>query len=197
MSYFAPSMAIFFLMFTVSLGGKTLLEEKNSGTLARISSAPIAEAEILGGKMLGIYLTALAQMAILIVVNAVLFGVAFGDWPAVVALVSALSAAATAWGILLAAAARTPGQVTTGGSAMMLIFGILGGNFISVSGMPAWFRLLGKITPNAWGLDGFVALGMGDGLPQIAGILAGLLVMAAVVFAVSVWILRRRGILRG
>ena len=87
MSYFAPSMAIFFLMFTVSLGGKTLLEEKNSGTLARISSAPIAEAEILGGKMLGIYLTALAQMAILIVVNAVLFGVAFGDWPAVVALV--------------------------------------------------------------------------------------------------------------
>jgi ABC-2 type transport system permease protein len=80
---------------------------------------------------------------------------------------------------------------------MMLIFGILGGNFISVSGMPAWFRLLGKITPNAWGLDGFVALGMGDGLPQIAGILAGLLVMAAVVFAVSVWILRRRGILRG
>jgi ABC-2 type transport system permease protein len=192
MSYFAPSMAIFFLMFTVSLGGRTLLDEKSSGTLARISSAPIGEAAILGGKLLGIYLTALAQMAIL-----VLFGVTFGDGLALAALIAVLTAAATAWGILLAALARTPGQVTTAGSAMMLIFGILGGNFVSVSGMPAWFRLLGKITPNAWGLDGFVALGLGDGLPQIAGVLAGLVVMAAVLFMASVLILRRRGILRG
>ncbi len=197
MAYFAPSMAIFFLMFTVSLGGKSLLEEKNTGTLARLSSAPIREAEILGGKMLGIYLTALAQMAILIGINAVLFHVTFGDPLALAALVAALAAAATGWGILLAALAKTPGQVTTVGSAMMLTFGILGGNFVSASGMPEWFRLAGKITPNAWGLDGFVALGMGDGLPQIAGILAGLLVMAAALFLVSVWILRRRGMLRG
>jgi len=112
-------------------------------------------------------------------------------------LVAVLAAAATAWGILLAALARTPGQVTSVGSAMMLTFGILGGNFVSVAGMPEWFRLLGKITPNAWGLDGFVALGLGDGLPQIAGTLAGLLVMAVVLFLVSVWILRRRSILRG
>jgi len=197
MAYFAPSMAIFFLMFTVSLGGKSLLEEKSTGTLARLSSAPIREAEILGGKMLGIYLTAFAQMAILIVINAVLFRVTFGDPLALAALVAVLAAAATGWGILLAALARTPGQVTSVGSAMMLTFGVLGGNFVAVSGMPEWFRLIGKITPNAWGLDGFVALGMGDGLPQIAGILAGLLIMAAVLFLASVWILRRRSILRG
>jgi ABC-2 type transport system permease protein len=197
MAYFAPSMAIFFLMFTVSLGGKSLLEEKSTGTLARLSSAPIREAEILGGKMLGIYLTALAQMAILIVINAVLFRVAFGDPFALAALVAALAAAATGWGILLAALASTPGQVTSVGSAMMLTFGVLGGNFVAVSGMPEWFRLIGKITPNAWGLDGFVALGMGDGLPQIVGILAGLLIMALALFLVSVWILQRRSILRG
>jgi ABC-2 type transport system permease protein len=197
MAYFAPSMAIFFLMFTVSLGGKSLLDEKNTGTLARLSSAPIREAEILGGKMLGIYLTALAQMTILIQINAVLFHVSFGDPLALAALVAVLAAAATGWGILLAALAKTPSQVTTVGSAMMLTFGVLGGNFVPVSGMPEWFRLAGKITPNAWGLDGFVALGLGDGLPQILGILAGLLVMAAVLFLVSVWILRRRGVLRG
>jgi ABC-2 type transport system permease protein len=80
---------------------------------------------------------------------------------------------------------------------MMLTFGVLGGNFVSTSGMPEWFRIVGKITPNAWGLDGFVALGLGDGLPQIAGILLGLLVMAGILFLASVWILRRRSILYG
>jgi ABC-2 type transport system permease protein len=197
MAYFGPSMAIFFLMFTVTLGGKSLLDEKNGGTLSRLSSAPIGSASVLGGKMLGIYLTALAQMAILMAVNAVVFHVTFGDPLALGGLVAVLAAAATAWGILLAAVARTPGQVTSIGSAMMLTFGVLGGNFVSTAGMPEWFRLLGKITPNAWGLDGFVALGLGDGLPQIAGTLAGLLVMAVVLFPISAWMLRRRSILRG
>jgi ABC-2 type transport system permease protein len=197
MAYFAPSMSIFFLMFTVSLGGKSLLDEKNTGTLSRLGSAPIGEAAILGGKMLGIYLTALAQMIILVAANGLLFHVTFGDPLALLALVATLAAAATGWGILLAALARTPNQVTTWGSALMLTFGVLGGTFVSVSAMPDWFRLLGKITPNAWGIDGFVALGLGDGLPQIAGILVGLLGMAALLFAGSVWIIRRRSILRG
>jgi ABC-2 type transport system permease protein len=196
MAYFAPSMAIFFLMFTVTLGGRSLLDEKSTGTLARLASAPIGETAILGGKMLGIYLTALLQMAILLTVSSLLFGVQFGDPLAVQVLVAALAAAATAWGILLAAVARTPGQVTTIGSALMLTFGVLGGNFVSTTAMPEWFRLLGKISPNAWGLDGFVALALGDGLPQIAGTVAGLGAMAAVLFAVSVWMLRRRGVLR-
>jgi ABC-2 type transport system permease protein len=197
MSYFAPSMAIFFLMYTVSLGGKSLLDEKNNGTLSRLASAPIPESAILGGKMLGIYLMAVAQMSILVLVNTLVFNVRFGDPLALAALIAALAAAASAWGILLAALARTAGQVTTWGMALMLTFGVLGGNFVSVTAMPDWFRLLSKITPNAWGIDGFVALGLGDALPQIAGILAAMLVMAAVLFVASIWILRRRSILRG
>jgi ABC-2 type transport system permease protein len=117
MAYFAPSMAIFFLMFTVTLGGKSLLEEKSSGTLSRLSCAPIGEAEILGGKMLGIYLTTLVQMAILMAVNAILFHVTFGDPSALAALVAVLAAAATAWGILLAALAGSGDQHRIGDDA--------------------------------------------------------------------------------
>ncbi len=197
MAYFAPSMAILFLMYTVSLGGKSLLDEKNTGTLSRLASAPVNESAILGGKMLGIYLTAVAQMGILILANALLFQVKFGDPLALAVLVAALAAAAATWGILLAALARTAGQVTTWGMALMLTFGVLGGNFVTVSALPEWFRTLSKITPNAWGIEGFVALGLGDTLPQIAGKIAALLIMAALLFAASVWILRRRSILRG
>ncbi len=197
MAYFAPSMAILFLMYTVALGGRNLLAEKETGTLSRLVSAPISEATILGGKLLGIFLVAVAQMSILILANSLLFGVKFGDPLGVAALILGLAAAASGYGILLASIARTPGQVSTIGMAMMLTFGVLGGSFIPISNMPDWFSLISKITPNAWGIQGFVALGYGDALPQLAGTLAGLFGMAAVLFILSVGLLRRRNLLQG
>jgi ABC-2 type transport system permease protein len=196
MGYFAPSMAILFLMYTVSLGGRNLLAERETGTLGRLAGSPISETEILGGKLLGIFLVGAAQMAILILANTLIFGVKFGDPLGTAALVVALALAASGWGILLAAVARTPGQVSTIGMAMTLTFGVLGGSFIPVSSMPGWFGLLSKITPNAWGIQGFVALGYGDGLPQLAGTLAGLLAMAAVLFLIAVALLRRKHLLQ-
>jgi len=197
MAYFAPSMAILFLMYTVALGGRNLLAEKETGTLSRLVSAPISEVAILGGKLLGIFLLAVAQMSVLILANALFFGVKFGDPLGVAALILGLAAAASGWGILLAAVARTPGQVATIGMAMMLTFGVLGGSFIPISNMPGWFNLISKITPNAWGIQGFIALGYGDTLPQLAGTLAGLFGMAAVLFLLSVGLLRRRNLLQG
>ena len=197
MGYFAPSMAILFLMYTVALGGRNLLAEKETGTLGRLVSAPISETAILGGKLLGIFLVAVAQMSILILANALLFGVKFGDPLGVAALILGLAAAASGWGILVAAVARTPGQVSTIGMALMLTFGVLGGSFIPVANMPGWFTLVSKITPNAWGLEGFVALGYGDALPKLAGTLAGLFGMAAILFIVSVTLLRRKNLLQG
>jgi len=48
--------------------------------------------------------------------------------------------------------ARTPGQVGSIGTAIMLTFGILGGSFIQTSIMPGWFQVFSKIipTPGAW-----------------------------------------------
>jgi ABC-2 type transport system permease protein len=197
MAYFAPSMAMLFLMYTVALGGRNLLAEKETGTLARLVSAPIHEAAILGGKLLGIFLLAIAQMSILILANALIFGLRFGDPRGVAALIVGLAAAASGWGILLAAVARTPGQVSNIGIAIMLTFGVLGGSFMPISAMPEWFNLLAKITPNAWGIQGFVALGYGDTLPQLAGTLAGLFGMAAILFILSVVLIRRRKLLQG
>jgi ABC-2 type transport system permease protein len=197
MVYFAPAMAILFLMYTVSLGGRNLLAEKEAGTLARLVSAPVHEGALLGGKLLGIFLVAATQMAILMSANTLFFGVKFGDPLGVAALIIALAAAASGWGILLAAVARTPGQVSSVGMAMTLTFGLLGGSFIQISSMPGWFTLLSKITPNAWGLQGFVILGYGDSLPQLAGTLGGLFGMAAVLSILSIVLLRRRRLLMG
>ena len=53
----APSMAMMFLMYTVSNGGRTLLTERNQGTLPRLLVSPTTSVQVLGGKMIGIFLT--------------------------------------------------------------------------------------------------------------------------------------------
>jgi ABC-2 type transport system permease protein len=190
----APSMALMFLMYTVSYGGRTFLTERNQGTLPRLLVTPTTAVQVLGGKMIGIFLTGVAQMLILILGTTLLFSLEWGDPLAAFVLVLAAVFAAVGWGLLLSAIARTPGQVSAIGSAMMLTFGILGGGFINAQAMPAWFRLVTKISPNAWGLDGFTTLALGGGLADIQTPIIALLVMGLILFAVSVFLFNRRGL---
>ena len=190
----APGMALMFLMYTVSYGGRTILTERNNGTLPRLLVSPTHAAQILGGKMIGIFLTGAAQMLVLILGTTFLFQLQWGDSLAVLVLVLSAVFGAVGWGMLLTAIAKTPGQVSAIGSALMLTFGILGGTFINMDNMPAWFRYVTKITPNAWGVDGFTTLALGGGLHDILTPILALLCMGLVLFAVAVILFSRRGL---
>jgi ABC-2 type transport system permease protein len=190
----APGMALMFLMFTVSNGGRTLLTERSHGTLPRLLVSPTTTVQVLGGKVIGIFLTGAAQMLILIGGTSLMFGVQWGDPLAVLVLVLAAVCGAVGWGMLITAVARTPGQVSAVGTAIMLTFGILGGTFINMDNMPAWFRYVTLITPNAWGVDGFTTLALGSGLSEILKPVLALLVMGAVLFAIAVLLFNRRGL---
>jgi ABC-2 type transport system permease protein len=190
----APGMALMFLMYTVSYGGRTLLTERNQGTLPRLLVSPTNATQILGGKMAGILLTGAAQMLILIIGTTVLFQLQWGDPLAVLVLVLAAVFGAVGWGMLLTAIAKTPGQVSAIGSALMLTFGILGGTFVNMEAMPIWFRYVTKITPNAWGVNGFTTLALGGGLHDILTPILALLIMGLLLFAIAVVLFRRRGL---
>jgi ABC-2 type transport system permease protein len=167
MAYMAPSMAILFLMFTVSLGGRSILAERQWGTLQRLLTSPTAPAQVLGGKISGIFLTGLAQMAILILFSAVAFGVRWGSPVALIGLIVATVFAASGWGALIAAYSKSPGQAMTIGSMIALVFAGLAGNFVPRQNYPEWLQRLSLITPNAWALEGFQSLGQGGGLQAV------------------------------
>jgi ABC-2 type transport system permease protein len=190
----APGMALMFLMYTASNGGRTLLTESDQGTLPRLLVSPTTSVEVLGGKMIGIFLTGTAQMLILVVGTSIMFGVHWGDQQAVLALVLATVFAAVGWGMLITSVARTPGQVSMVGTAIMLTFGILGGTFINMDAMPVWFRYFTKITPNAWGIDGFTTLALGGRLHDILTPILALLAMGLILFAIAVILFNRRGL---
>jgi len=191
LAFLAPGMAVAFLMYTVALGGRSILAERDSGTLARMLIAPTTTTEVLAGKVLGIYLTGAAQVSVLILASSLLFGLRWGSLPGVILLIATVAAAATGWGLLLASVATRPSQVSSLGTALMLIFGILGGSFAQIpfSGI---LGQLSKITPNAWAIDGFTTLGQGGTLADIAPALLALVVMALVLFGTAVLIFQRR-----
>ena len=192
LSFFAPGMAILFLMYTVSLGGRTFLSERTAGTLPRMLVTPTATAQIIGGKMMGIFLTGLVQVGVLMISFVLMLGLNWGGPGPVVLLVLAVVFAATGWGALLAAFSRTPGQVQTFGTALMLLFGMMGGTFGGPDGIPGWLRPLSQLTPNYWGLRGFVDLGLGGALADITTPLIWLTAIGAVLFAVSTVAFRRQ-----
>jgi len=196
LAYMAPGMALLFLMYTVSYGGRSILAERSQGTLPRLLVSPTSTAQVLGGKVLGIFFTGVAQVGILILASSVFFGVEWGDAAGLVVLILATVFGATGWGVLITALARTPAQIGSIGSALMLIFGILGGSFINLEQMPPLLRTLSKITPNAWGLDGFTTLALGGTLPGLTEPITALLIMGTLLFGVAVVLFNRQGIVQ-
>lgn len=196
LAYMAPGMALLFLMYTVSYGGRSILAERSQGTLPRLLVSPTSTSQVLGGKVLGIFLTGVAQVGILILASTIFFGVKWGDTLGLIILILAAVFGATGWGMLITALARTPAQISSIGSALMLIFGILGGSFIDLQQMPSMPRTLSKITPNAWGLDGFTTLALGGTLPSLAEPITALLIMGAVLFGIAVMLFNRNGIMQ-
>jgi ABC-2 type transport system permease protein len=193
--YIAPGFALLFLMYTVSLGGKTLLTERQEGTLSRLMTTPTGPSQVLVGKMAGTYMIGLAQMTILITASALLLGLRWGDPLAVVILLLTTVAAATGWGMLLAALSRTPGQVSSIGMAMTLLFGLMGGSFFG-GVMPGLIGAIGMLTPNYWGQMGFSTLARGGDLQDLLPVYAATLAMAAILLVISVFIFRRKGLLQ-
>src|SRR5215213_2266838 len=196
LAYMAPGMALLFLMYTVSYGGRSILAERSQGTLPRLLVSPTSTAQVLGGKVLGIFLTGVAQVGLLILAATIFFGVQWGDALGLIVLILAAVFGATGWGMLITALARTPAQIGSIGSAVMLIFGILGGSFINLDQLAPWIQTISKITPNAWGLDGFTTLALGGTLKNLGEPLMALLIMGTVLFGIAVVLFSRNGIVQ-
>lgn len=191
-SYFGPALAVFFLMYTAGQGGRGLLIERDRGTLARMQGSPSRSAVILSGKLAGMLLACIIQLGILVLASKLLFGAHWGQGPGVILVILAVSAAACGWGLVFASLAKTPAQVTSVSSALMLIFGILGGTFVPLTGAAPILQIISRITPNAWANEAFLVLGRGARLSDVANELIALVVMALVLFAAASIILKIR-----
>ena len=153
-TYYAASMAIFFLFFTAQFGPLSLLTERHQGTLARLVAAPIHPGSIVLGKALGSFLLGIVATSVLVVASTLLLGARWGDPLGVGLLVLAAVTAATGITAVVTTLARSEAQADGLNSIVAVSLAVLGGTFIPLSQAPELLKQLSFLTPHAWFLDG-------------------------------------------
>ena len=190
--YIAPSMALLFLMFTITHGGRSILAESEGGTLPRMLTTPSSAPQVLGGKVFGIYLNGVAQLAVLFIASLVMLQINWGPLSVVLPTILFVVAAATGWGMLIAAFAKTPAQASIMGTAITLIFAISSGSFFPRQFLPTWLQTVSLVSPNAWGIEAFNQIRLGANAVELLPLWGAMLVMFAVLFTISVFTFQRR-----
>jgi ABC-2 type transport system permease protein len=191
-NYFGPSMAIFFLFFTVSFGARSILAERQQGTLRRLLASAAPPGGVLAGKALAAFTLGTSSVLVMWLATTVVFGADWGDPVAVVALT--VSSVVSAIGItaLVVTLARTDEQAEGYSSLVVFTLALLGGNFIYLAQLPEALQQASLLTPNGWALRGFVDLvADGGGLATVARPVAVTLAIGLVTGGLALYRARR------
>ena len=189
LAYYSGAMSVMFLMFGSMFGAFSLVRERVNWTLPRMLMTPTSRTEILGGKMLGVFMIGAGQFLVLYTFTTVL-GVKWGDPFALGLIAVSTVGAATGLSVFIAAVARTVRSVS--GLAQMLIqfMAAVGGSFIPVSQFPVWMQPLHLASVNGWAIDGILAVMRGGNAISVLPNVAALVGIAVAFFAIGSWRLR-------
>lgn len=184
-----PGMAVAFAAFSVGFSGFAFFREHGWGTWERLRASAATAGDIMAGKLAPVFGLSVVQIGLLLALGVPLFGLAVPGSPAAAAaVVLAVSASLTAFGVAVTAVARTAQQLNAMGSAGSMVFAVLGGAFVPVDVMPGWAQLVAPATPTYWAMRGFRAVILeSGGLAEVAlpvAVLAGLTALFAGVAAV-------------
>jgi ABC-2 type transport system permease protein len=144
---------VLFTFFLVTMMASSFLTERETGTLRRLQTLPVASVELMAGKTLPFLFISLGQGALLFLAGKLLFGMRWGRHPALLMLVilcTSLSAASL--GLLSATLVRTHGQVATVATLIIIVMAGMSGCFMPRGWLPLAMQQASLITPHAWAL---------------------------------------------
>ncbi|MFG3496738.1 ABC transporter permease [Streptomyces sp. NPDC047886] len=192
-SYFAPSMGMFFVLFTVGAGARGYFTEQRDGTLDRVAATPVGAGSILLGKSLSAFFHSFAALGATLLAAWLLFGARWADPLGVVALCAATAMAVVCLTALVISLARSERQAEGLSSILVFALVLLGGNFVFSPAGPELLRKLALFTPNGWALRGFTDLGTGvGGLAAVGRPLLGIAAFCVVTAALAALLTRAR-----
>jgi ABC-2 type transport system permease protein len=189
-----PGFAVLFIFLTAQTTAQSIFEEKTLGSFRRLLAAPISKATILVGKITPNFITGLVQTIVLFGAGVFLFpllgfdSMSLGDDPLALVLVSlAVLLCSTSLGVLIAAIARTEGQIGGFSAVVLWALGFAG---IVLADMPSTplFDTISQLIPHYWANAAFQDLFVrGQGLADVMPSILPLLGFTVAFFAVGLW----------
>ncbi|MEO8482166.1 MAG: ABC transporter permease [Acidobacteriota bacterium] len=156
-SFYAAGIGVMFLLFSCSGNSGTLLEEQEAGTLGRLIGSRAGIGGVLAAKWLFIALLGTAQLCVMFLWGALVFGLPLrAHIPGFLVMTAFTAAAAAGFGLLMATISRSRAQLSGISTILILTMSSLGGSMFPRFLMSESMQRLGLVTFNAWALDGYL-----------------------------------------
>ena len=188
-----PGILVMFLMFAVTLGSQSFVDERRGGTLERLMTTRLGINQLFVGKYLAGVFRASCQAAVLLTLAFVVLR--FGGLSEILQL-SAFSvlvaSAVTAVGMVIGSAARTRDQAIWAAVFFTMFMTVFGGTFFDVGSDGPLF-LISKVTINHYAIaamsqmlaDGSRLTEQLVGVGVMLGVTVSGLIIARIIFRVS------------
>jgi ABC-2 type transport system permease protein len=153
---YAAGIAVMFLLFSVTGGGGSLLEEKENSTLERLLASQLTMDQLLMGKWLYLTLLGSLQITVMFLWGQFVFGVELiQHLDGFILMTLVTSGAASSFALLLATLCGSRSQLNWISIVLVLGMSALGGSMVPRYLMSERIQELGLFTFNAWALDGY------------------------------------------
>jgi ABC-2 type transport system permease protein len=187
----ASSQLLLFVFIISLMNSAALIETRRLGIARRMLASPTTVRTVIFGEAVGRFALAAIQALLIVFLSWLLFGVEWGNGPAVAAVTVAFCLVASGFAMLLGSVLSTEQQALA--VALLLGAGLaaLGGSMVPLIFFPPIMLDIAHLTPHAWGNEALIALvknggGLASVLPQV-----GMLILFAIVtFSLAVWRLR-------
>ena len=156
-SMYAAGIAVMFLLFGAVGNSGTLLEEEENLTLERLMSSELGMTQLLAGKWLLMTVVGIFQVTVMFAWAQLSFGVdLLGHLPGFAVMTVVTAGAAASLALVLAALSKTRAQLNAIAIILILCMSALGGSMVPRYVMSETMQQIGKVTFNAWALDGYI-----------------------------------------
>jgi ABC-2 type transport system permease protein len=170
------------------LTAMNIVREKELGTLEQLSVTPLPRATFIAGKLLPLWIIALVELALGLVVARFIFGVPIVGSLALIFLAAGIYlVAALGIGLMVSTLAHTQQQAMFVTFFIVMIYLLMSGLFTPVRSMPDWAQWLAEVNPVKHFIEVMRAVMLkGAGVAQVARQLGILALLGTVVLTLAI-----------
>ncbi|MCD4749154.1 MAG: ABC transporter permease [Thermoanaerobaculales bacterium] len=192
LAFFLPGLAMMGVLFLAQNATRDILQDRESGLLRHLLTAPVSPGDYLMGKCLSVLVVTVLGFVFLIGIGS-LAGVDWGSPLNTAALILAASLGATGTLLLIMSLVGTERQGDALSTIVIMVWCLVGGAFFPLSQMPSFLESVSKSTLVYWAVDGFQkTLQTGAGLAEILPNLLILTGFGMGFLLIGAFVLRRR-----